>query len=117
MGAHGQIVAELDEVLGEGEVPKTSEDIRSLKYLHHVINETLRCVPQARRRPKAPLVALTVRRAAHAGPPPCLPRLWAVVPRVLRCAREDDVLPSGYRIKAGVGPQSARSVGTFRRKC
>jgi len=39
-----QILEELNEVLGEGEVPRTGEDIRSLKYLHHVINETLRCV-------------------------------------------------------------------------
>jgi len=28
-------------------------------------------------------------------------RLHAVVPRLLRCAREDDVLPSGYKITAG----------------
>ena len=38
-----QILAELDAVLGPDEVPKSGEDIRRLKYLHHAINETLRC--------------------------------------------------------------------------
>ena len=29
-------------MLGPDEVPKSGEDIRRLKYLHHAINETLR---------------------------------------------------------------------------
>jgi len=95
-----QIFEELNEVLGEGEVPRTGEDIRSLKYLHNVINETLRCagvtaLGQTHRNAR-PLIWASYLPAASDSF-----RLHAVVPRLLRCAREDDVLPSGYKITAG----------------